>query len=518
MSSVAISMVGDGDGIFRNFLMPPSQGDGEDLDFLGLADDDNRLMPATVSTDAFGGARVLQAAGGGAFSAAVTERGGLYAFGEGGPWLGLGEAGPDFSAPQRSPTAVSGGCFGGDRVVMTSCGAMHQCALTDTGDVYCWGQGGPRLGQGDAESRAEPTKIGQELFGGCAVALVACGGVHTAAVTRAGALYTWGFGGEGRLGLGDTALRMVPTLVTSIGQRFGTGPLRARVMTVAGGGYHTAAITEDGHLWTWGQGLFAWRARTRILEAGRQGGREGGRGGGRQRHRERERKRSNLCVRATERRGLGAAGRDGALGHQDRECKLLPTKVAPPPGCSSGWAANVSCGSFHTAAVSDNGDVYTWGKGEHGCLGHGDAADRLEPSLVRLLHDQGVKIVQAASGHSHMLATSRDGNVWSWGYGKTGALGSSNSRHSLVPLLIESHLFGYSKTARISSVPPLLALAFASLTHSRLGQDSEYAGLLPELVERIFKFAWPPAWPQGLTKEHEGIARLIGALHTPDHS
>ena len=44
---------------------------------------------------------------------------------------------------------------------------------------------------------------------------------------------------------------------------------------------------------------------------------------------------------------------------------------------------------------------------------------------------EGVKIVQAASGHSHMLATSRDGNVWSWGYGKTGALGSSNSRHSL---------------------------------------------------------------------------------------
>jgi alpha-tubulin suppressor-like RCC1 family protein len=49
-------------------------------------------------------------------------------------------------------------------------------------------------------------------------------------------------------------LRKVPTLVTGIGQRFGTGPRRARVMTVSDGGYHTAAITEDGHLWTWGQG------------------------------------------------------------------------------------------------------------------------------------------------------------------------------------------------------------------------------------------------------------------------
>ena len=51
------------------------------------------------------------------------------------------------------------------------------------------------------------------------------------------------------------SLRQVPTLVTSIGQRLGTGPRRARVMTVAGGGYHTAAITEDGQVWTWGQGL-----------------------------------------------------------------------------------------------------------------------------------------------------------------------------------------------------------------------------------------------------------------------
>ena len=42
--------------------------------------------------------------------------------------------------------------------------------------------------------------------------------------------------------------------------------------------------------------------------------------------------------------------------------------------------------------------------------------------------------------------------------------------HSLVPIRIESRFFGHSKTVRISSVPPRMALAFASLTHSRLGQ------------------------------------------------
>ena len=130
--------------------------------------------------------------------------------GEGGPWLGLGETVPDFIAPpQRSLMAVPSECFRGAQVVMLSCGAMHQCALTDSGDVYCWGQNGGRLGLGDAEDRDVPTSIGQEMFGGCTVILVACGGVHTAAVTSSGALYTWGFGGEGRLGHGDTAMRMV---------------------------------------------------------------------------------------------------------------------------------------------------------------------------------------------------------------------------------------------------------------------------------------------------------------------
>jgi hypothetical protein len=60
--------------------------------------------------------------------------------------------------------------------------------------------------------------------------------------------------------------------------------------------------------------------------------------------------------------------------------------------------------------------------------------------------------------------------VWSWGHGKTGALRIDTGSHSLVPIPVESRFFGHSKTVRVSSVPPRLALAFASLTHSRLGQ------------------------------------------------
>ena len=36
---------------------------------------------------------------------------------------------------------------------------------------------------------------------------------------------------------------------------------------------------------------------------------------------------------------------------------------------------SVDCGASHTVAVTAEGDVYTWGRGKFGALGHGDAQD-----------------------------------------------------------------------------------------------------------------------------------------------
>ena len=95
-------------------------------------------------------------------------------------------------------------------------------------------------------------------------------------------------------------------------------------------------------------------------------------------------------------------------------------------------------------------------------------ANQHVPALVT--HLQGQRIVIVACGEAHTLGVTKQGSVWSWGHGKTGALRMDTGSHSLVPIPIESRFLGHSKTVRVSSVPPRLALAFASLTHSRLGQ------------------------------------------------
>lgn len=59
-------------------------------------------------------------------------------------------------------------------------------------------------------------------------------------------MLTWGYGASGCLGHGDTNTYTSPTIVNSLFEEF--------VIYMECGGYHNAAVTEDGKLFTWGRG------------------------------------------------------------------------------------------------------------------------------------------------------------------------------------------------------------------------------------------------------------------------
>lgn len=44
--------------------------------------------------------------------------------------------------------------------------------------------------------------------------------------------------------------------------------------------------------------------------------------------------------------------------------------------------ADIACGGAHSAAITITGELFTWGKGRYGRLGHGDSEDQLRPRLV----------------------------------------------------------------------------------------------------------------------------------------
>ena len=88
---------------------------------------------------------------------------------------------------------------------------------------------------------------------------------------------------------------------------------------------------------------------------------------------------------------------------------------------------DIACGGAHSAAVSAVGELYTWGKGRYGRLGHGDSEDQLKPKLVEALIGYRVVGVACGSGDAQTLCITDDDSVWSWGDGDYGKLGRGGS-------------------------------------------------------------------------------------------
>ena len=71
----------------------------------------------------------------------------------------------------------------------------------------------------------------------------------------------------------------------------------------------------------------------------------------------------------------------------------------------------------HSAVISEEGQLFTFGQGNWGVLGHGneDSVHFTKPKQVMGLSKQ--KVVDVAMGEYHTVALTEDGNIWTWGYG-----------------------------------------------------------------------------------------------------
>lgn len=77
-------------------------------------------------------------------------------------------------------------------------------------------------------------------------------------------------------------------------------------------------------------------------------------------------------------------------------------------------------------------EVWSWGNGEHGQLGHGDSLARLQPLCIKSLNNK--EVVRVAAGAHHSLALTAQSQVFSWGSNSSGQLGHMESP-STVPRL-----------------------------------------------------------------------------------
>ncbi|KAL8166307.1 hypothetical protein V2J09_007806 [Rumex salicifolius] len=309
--------------------------------------------------------QVLLISAGASHSVALLSGGTVCSWGRGEDGqLGIGDA-----EDRLSPIQVS--ALDDHQVTSLICGADHTMAYSDSQmQVYSWGWGDfGRLGHGNSSDLFLPHPI--KALGGVKIRQIASGDSHCLAVTMEGQVASWGRNQNGQLGLGTTEDSLVPQKLHS----FDGIPVKM----VAAGAEHSAAVTEDGHLYGWG-----W-------------------------------------------------GRYGNLGLGDRKDRLFPEKVL---NADDQKMILVACGWRHTISVNTSGKLYTYGWSKYGQLGHGDNEDHLIPHRLEKLSNQCVS--QISGGWRHTMAVTSDGTLYAWGWNKFGQLGVGDNVDRCAPVQLSN--------------------------------------------------------------------------------
>eukprot|EP01127_Copromyxa_protea_P022741 TRINITY_DN831_c0_g2_i1.p1 TRINITY_DN831_c0_g2~~TRINITY_DN831_c0_g2_i1.p1 ORF type:complete len:367 (+),score=45.61 TRINITY_DN831_c0_g2_i1:1230-2330(+) len=147
--------------------------------------------------------------------------------------------------------------------------------------------------------------------------------------------------------------------------------------------------------------------------------------------------------------GYNAYGEGGHCDTQNPSC--TPRRSAPDK-----TILKVAIGDHHVIALTNTGDVVSWGSGGSGQLGNGGTSNQNSPVVVQNVSGKKIKEVYAANNHSAVLT--KDGEVWIWGENSYYQLGVSGTQTR--PYLIDKNLWKNKKIIQLSlSTTFTLALA-----------------------------------------------------------
>ncbi|XP_053436517.1 X-linked retinitis pigmentosa GTPase regulator isoform X8 [Nycticebus coucang] len=244
--------------------------------------------------------------------------------------------------------------FKSDTPICLSCGDEHSAIVTGNNKLYMFGSNNwGQLGLGSKAPVNKPTCI--KALKPEKVKFAACGRTHTLISTEGGNVYATGGNNEGQLGLGDTDERDTFHLISFFTSQY-------KIKQLSAGSNTSAALTEDGQLFMWGDNS------------------------------------------------------EGQIGLEDITNVCVPHQVTI--GKPVSW---ISCGYYHSAFVTMDGELYTFGESESGKLGLPNQllTNHKTPQLVSAIPE---KVIQVACGGGHTLVLTEKA-VYAFGLGQFGQLG-----------------------------------------------------------------------------------------------
>ncbi|XP_066105925.1 X-linked retinitis pigmentosa GTPase regulator isoform X2 [Saccopteryx bilineata] len=256
-----------------------------------------------------------------------------------------------------------------EKVKLAACGRNHTLVLTEESKVYAAGGNTEgQLGLGDTDDRNTFHLI-QFFTSQYQLKQLSAGANISAALTEDGKLFMWGDNSEGQIGLNNISYVCVPQEVT-VGKP---------IAWISCGYYHSAFVTMEGELYTFGESEY---------------------------------------------------GKLGLPKQLLMNCKVpqlvpgIPEKVI-----------QVACGGGHTVVLTEKA-VYTFGLGQFGQLGHGTFVFEIaEPKIIETVMDQ--KVTSISCGENHTALITDIGRIYTFGDGRYGklALGVDNFTNQFIPTL-----------------------------------------------------------------------------------
>ena len=149
----------------------------------------------------------------------------------------------------------------------------------------------------------------------------------------------------------------------------------------------------------------------------------------------------NHTIAVTAEGGLYTWGTGRAIGQggDSSTQRLVPTKVTGG-GIGEAVAVQVAAGDDHSMAKTASDELYTWGLGADGQLGHGGKEHLTVP---RVVDGKDGAVVGMSGGGYHSLVTIGEGRVLSFGMGEDGRLGLGEGVHeALTPTAIDGITMG----------------------------------------------------------------------------
>ncbi|OCT70081.1 probable E3 ubiquitin-protein ligase HERC4 isoform X2 [Xenopus laevis] len=245
------------------------------------------------------------------------------------------------------------------------CGNRHTGFVLDDGTVYTCGCND--LGQlGHDKSRKKPEQVG--ALDAQIIVAVSCGEAHTLALNDKGQVFSWGHAAHGQIGvsIAEDYIR-VPRNIKSLSD--------IQIVQVACGHHHSLALSKESNIYSWGQNQYG-------------------------------------------QLGLGSEKRKESAPRHIKSLSGIPF-------------AHIAAGGGHSFALTISGAIFGWGRNKFGQLGLNDETDRSDPALLKSLRSQ--KIIYICCGEDHTAALTKEGGVFTFGAGGYGQLGHNSASHEVNP-------------------------------------------------------------------------------------